>query len=161
MIYSHYSALMAEAMDRGRPGPDEGQLEFLRKYLRRDEPNLELACGTGRLLFPIKQLGYDICGVDSSPEMLARCRLREERSGFGVQTYQQFMQTFEIETAFGLIFIADCSFDLLYTVEDQRATLRNIKRHLLPGGTLLFDTETPPDPAVMASGQSASWSSLR
>ena len=159
MIYSHYSALMAEAMDRGRPGPDEGQIEFLQKYLRRDAPNLDLACGNGRLLFPVKQLGYEIYGVDCSPEMLARCRLKEERYGFSVTTYQQFMQTFKIDMSFGLIFIADCSFDLLYTIEDQQMTLQNIKRHLKPGGTLLFDIETVPDPARMASGQSATWGS--
>ena len=157
MIYSHYSALMAEGF--ARSGPAEGEMEFLQKYLRKDAPNLDLACGTGRLLFPIKQLGYEIYGIDSSPEMLAQCRLKEEQFGFSVTTYQQFMQTFEIDVSFGLIFIADCSFDLLYTVEDQRTALQNIKRHLMPGGTLLFDIETVPDPAWMASGQMATWSS--
>jgi len=103
-------------------------------------------------------LGYEIYGIDSSPEMLERGRLKEKQYGFSVPTYQQFMQTFELDLTFGLIFIADCSFDLLYTQEDQRTVLRNIKRHLLPGGTLLFDTETVPDPASFAAGQSASWS---
>ncbi len=160
MIYSHYSRLMAEAMDRGRPHPDAGQLDFLTRYLRRDAPNLELACGTGRLLYPIARLGYEICGIDSSPEMLERCQLKAQHYGFRVPVSQQFMQTFALDRAFGLIFIADCSFDLLYTEADQRATLRNIRRHLLPGGALLFDTETVPDPAWFAAGQSAQWSSF-
>jgi SAM-dependent methyltransferase len=160
MIYSHYSRLMAEAMDAGRPGPEPGQMQFLQKYLRRDAPNLDLACGTGRLLIPIQKLGYEVWGVDASPEMLECCRAKAGREGLDVNLSQQFMQTFTFDREFGLIFIADCTFDLLYTEEDRRAAVRNIKKHLRPGGVFLFDIETPPDPARLASGTAADWLSL-
>ena len=32
---------------------------------------LDLACGTGRMTFALRERGYDMTGVDSSPEMLA------------------------------------------------------------------------------------------
>ena len=35
---------------------------------------LELGCGTGRILLPIARAGCTIAGLDSSREMLARCR---------------------------------------------------------------------------------------
>ncbi len=162
MIYSHYSDLMALAMDMSRPGPDEGQLEFLQSYLKSCEmPVLDLACGTGRLLFPIKKLGYEVIGIDSSPEMLKRCKLKENEYGFQVKTYKQFMQNFSINMLFGLIFIADCSFDLLVSESDQIATIQNVKRHLKPGGTFLFDIETIPDPNHMKSGNNACWVSSK
>ena len=75
MIYSHYSEYMAKAMSAARPGLDEGEYEFLRRYLESNEqPFLELACGYGRLLLYIMEKGYSIVGTDSSPEMLEQCR---------------------------------------------------------------------------------------
>lgn len=39
-------------------------------------PVLEIGCGSGRLLVPLARAGYDVTGIDLSPEMLARAELR-------------------------------------------------------------------------------------
>lgn len=144
--YSHYSELIAMAIDFARPDPEPGQIEFYRKYLDKvDGPYLELASGTGRILYPLKKIGYDIEGVDSSQEMLERCKFREEKFGVKVKMYQQFMQDFKIDKKYGLILIADCSFALLVDPKDQIVALKNIYMHLKPGGILLFDVMTLPD----------------
>ncbi|HLQ60087.1 MAG TPA: class I SAM-dependent methyltransferase, partial [Gemmatimonadales bacterium] len=37
---------------------------------------LEVGCGTGRILLPIARAGCSIVGVDSSRQMLERCRAK-------------------------------------------------------------------------------------
>lgn len=39
-------------------------------------PVVEIGCGSGRLLVPLIRAGFDVTGIDSSPEMLARAELR-------------------------------------------------------------------------------------
>jgi SAM-dependent methyltransferase len=41
---------------------------------------LELGCGTGRILAPVMRAGVDLVGIDRSPEMLARARVRLRRA---------------------------------------------------------------------------------
>ena len=36
-------------------------------------PILELACGTGRVLIPLAEAGFELYGVDASENMLAMC----------------------------------------------------------------------------------------
>jgi SAM-dependent methyltransferase len=52
-------------------------------------PVLELACGTGRLLFPILKAGIDIDGIDSSPAAVHK-----------FSTRQRWVYRFELELLF-------------------------------------------------------------
>ena len=42
-------------------------------------PVLEIACGTGRVLLPVRKAGVDIDGLDQSPEMIARLKDKAAR----------------------------------------------------------------------------------
>src|SRR5260370_15729284 len=46
--------------------------EFLRVAEGHPGPVLELACGNGRTTLPLLEAGYEVVGLDSSPDMLAR-----------------------------------------------------------------------------------------
>ena len=46
-------------------------------------PALELGCGDGDPLLALRHLGLDVEGVDSSADMLARCRQRAREQGVG------------------------------------------------------------------------------
>jgi SAM-dependent methyltransferase len=39
-------------------------------------PVLDLGCGTGRLLFPLAEAGFEVTGIDNSPQMLEIARTR-------------------------------------------------------------------------------------
>src|SRR5713226_6852113 len=41
---------------------------------RTGGPVLEIGCGTGRVLVPLAQAGFDVVGIDVSPAMLAIAR---------------------------------------------------------------------------------------
>src|SRR5260370_41347447 len=51
----------------------------------RGGPLLELACGSGRLLLPLAQAGYEVTGVDTSASMLALARNALDTAGGGAR----------------------------------------------------------------------------
>lgn len=109
-------------------------------------PILDLACGTGRILFPLARADFDVVGLDSNPEML---RLLERKKAAEprqvrrrITTIHDNMQSFNIDKAFRLIVIANNSFNYLM-IEEQQGTLKTIYKHLHPGGVLLLDVFLP------------------
>lgn len=108
--------------------------------LRSGEAVLDVACGTGTLAILAKETvgrSGTVCGVDASPEMLARARSKAARAGVEVR--------FENAAAQALPF-PDASFDLaLGTMmlhhlgrAPRRELAAELRRVLKPGGRVLL-----------------------
>jgi len=108
-------------------------------------PILELACGTGRALLPLARQGYQVTGVDISPNMLAIARRKIEGEGLAdrVTLAEQDMRRLALDGRFNLAFVALNSFMHLLTPNDQIESLSRIRHHLNPGGRLLLDLFNP------------------
>ncbi len=110
---------------------------------RSGGPVLELACGSGRILFPLAREGHRVTGLDISPEMLNLARARFTCESPHVQARVELvaagMTDFDLGRQFGLIYSAGRAFLALRTRDDQRACLRHCAQHLRPGGLLAFD----------------------
>lgn len=119
---------------------------------------LEIGCGTGRVLLPTARTGMRITGIDESPRMLARCRLRLEQEPDSVRTCaslaQGDMRSLRLGRTFALATVPFRPFQHLLTVEDQTAALHAIHRHLDPGGRLVFDVFNP-DMRLLAKDRTA------
>jgi SAM-dependent methyltransferase len=108
-------------------------------------PILELGCGTGRLLAPLADAGYQVIGVDSSPAMIERARerlatARVDNARVGLAD----IRTLEgIPQGMRLVFSAINSFLHLLTREDQLAALRSARRVLDGDGILVLDVFHP------------------
>jgi ubiquinone/menaquinone biosynthesis C-methylase UbiE len=63
----------------GRPFP--GLDYYARQLAGTTGRILEPACGTGRVLVPLLEAGLVVEGLDSSPEMMARCRRHCQEHG--------------------------------------------------------------------------------
>jgi ubiquinone/menaquinone biosynthesis C-methylase UbiE len=105
---------------------------------------LELACGTGRVALPLAAAGIEVTGVDMAGAMLAIARRKAAAAPGGdrLTLVQGDMTALDLRRRFGLVFVPFRSFQLLLTVERQRAALQVMRRHLLPGGRIalhLFD----------------------
>jgi SAM-dependent methyltransferase len=136
----------------------EAECDLLERVFRRaDRPVrsvLDLGCGTGRHSVELARRGHEIVGVDLSEGMLERARRRAldeavEGATFVLGDIQN--------VALGRRFDAVVSmFAVLgYQIGDAavRSTLANIRGHLEPGGTFVFDVWY--GPAVLAVGPSA------
>jgi SAM-dependent methyltransferase len=115
-------------------------------------PILELGCGTGRLVVPLAEAGYDVVGVDRSPAMLGLARAAVERAGVRarVTLVEDDMRTLDTlgQRRFRLAFCAINSFLHLGSQEEQLAALGAIFARLDPGGVLLLDL-FPPHPDIL------------
>ncbi len=104
-------------------------------------PILEIGCGSGRLLLPLAQQGYEVVGVDSSLVMLKRAEERLHAAGLAqrVKLVEGDARTLALEQRFRLAFVGLSSFAHFTTRRDQQAVLDALAAHLLPNGVLLLD----------------------
>lgn len=113
---------------------------------RAGSPILELACGTGRVLIPIAQAGFEIYGIDISANMLDVCRRAVREQGLEERVFltEADMAGFNLlRKEFALAFLALRSFMHLLTRERQQSCLNSLREHLRPCGTLVIDVIAP------------------
>jgi SAM-dependent methyltransferase len=118
---------------------------------------LELGCGTGRILLPIARAGSTIVGLDSSNQMLARCRAKLAAEPAAVQgrvtLQQRDIHDFDLGATYELIIAPFRVVQHLTAVDDQLRFLAAVTRHLGPNGRLIFDVFNPHfDRLVSADG---------
>jgi len=114
---------------------------------RTDGKILEIASGTGRVLLPIARAGKEITGVELSRKMIERCRERVATEPDDVREritlVEGDMRDFSVDDRFALTIIPFRPMQHLMTIEDQLSCLDAIRRHLVPGGRLIFDVFNP------------------
>ena len=111
------------------------------KFLpERPELVLDLACGTGTLTAILAERGYDMTGIDLSPEMLNVAR---ERCPEDVLLLLQDITAFEL---YGTVGAVTCSFDSLNHLT-RKGQLEKcfslVHNYLDPNGLFIFDMNTP------------------
>jgi SAM-dependent methyltransferase len=106
-------------------------------------PVLELACGTGRLLLPIRKAGVEIDGIDSSPAMIARLKERSAAAGLAVRAEVADMRKFALGRRYARIFCGFNGFAHCDTIADQVDCLRSALQHLESGGALVLHMSYP------------------
>jgi SAM-dependent methyltransferase len=95
---------------------------------------LDLGCGVGRVADPLVRLGHRVVAVDESPEMLAQVRAAEP--------VLARIQGLDLGRRFDLVLLASH----LANVPGRAARAElfgTCRRHLVDGGTLLFEWSTP------------------
>lgn len=113
---------------------------------RQGSPLLELGCGTGRVLLPLAQAGYEVYGLDNDPAMLAVLRQNSPTGLYPkLHLIQSDMSAFHLEKHFALILLP-CNTLSTLAQPARRAVLEHVAHHLRPGG--LFAASLP-NPALL------------
>jgi len=125
-----------------------GEIDFWVSQARESGgPVLELACGTGRVSWPIARAGIDIVGIDLGQAMLEQAERKRAGEPADVARRARFlrgdMSSFDLGDTFALVIIPFRAFQALLEPERQRAALGAIWRHLRPGGRLIIDIFDP------------------
>lgn len=111
------------------------------------DPILELGCGSGRLLIPLAEAGFNITGLDNSRPMLDRAKRAMEQAGVGDRVTLFEGDMVDADQApggpFGLVIFSLNSLMHLTTMEQQRAALIAAREALDPRGQLIIDTMNP------------------
>ena len=99
------------------------------------------------MLIPTAAAGCRITGLDFSEFMLKKCSQnllnQPEETRQRTALVHGDMTHFELGKTFSLVTIPFRPFQHLLTVAEQKACLNCIKRHLAPGGRLVFDVFNP------------------
>jgi SAM-dependent methyltransferase len=153
--YSEYG-FTAEFYDHVAPYRERADVAFFVAMAQAAGGSvLEVGCGTGRVLIPIARTGIEITGLDLSPAMLAVCRqnLAQEaaETQARVRLVEGDMRDFDLARQFALVTLPFRPFQHLATVAEQMACLAAIRRHLRPGGKLIFDLFNPSIPHLAAA----------
>ena len=116
---------------------------YVDEAIRSGGAILELACGTGRLLIPMARAGLEVTGVDIVRPMLDHARAKAEAAGVALDLVHGDMRGVHLGRRFAMILIAFNSMLHLASLDDFRALLASIRRHLTPDGVFIFDIFNP------------------
>ena len=123
--------------------------DYIEKHFRRGgglpgKTVLDLACGTGSLTWELARRGYEMIGVDRSPDMLAQAA---DKAGPEVEISPIFLcQSMERLDLYGTVDACVCCLDSVNYVTAPRKLQQAFDRvhlFLAPGGLFLFDARTP------------------
>ena len=122
--------------------------DFLEKLFAREKRPvhtvLDLACGTGTMSFLLAERGYEMIGVDFSPEMLAVAAEKTVSPGKIPPIF--LCQPMEELDLYGTVDACVCLLDSVNHVVEPRLlweAFRRVWLFLEPGGLFVFDVHTP------------------
>lgn len=118
--------------------------DFFHQLLAQNPgPALDVGCGTGRLLVPLLKAGFEVDGVDISPDLLAICRKNAEHEGLKPRLFQQAMQELNLPHIYQSVLVPCDAFYLVVDRSEAIETLDRFYNHLEPGGLLAFTLPSP------------------
>ncbi|MFD7153845.1 class I SAM-dependent methyltransferase [Kribbella sp. NPDC059898] len=140
IVVDAYAKLKSETFD------PEPYLEFVKAH---GQPGLEIGCGDGEPLLDLCAAGLDVDGVDSSGDMVERCRANAAARGLPTQVFQQRMEDLSPDRRYASIYLAGPTFNLLADDETALRALVAIRAALTDDGTALIPLWAPgPTPAA-------------
>lgn len=123
------------------------------KFIQRSgQPALELGCGDGDPILALRDMGLDVEGLDSSADMLDRCRLAAADRGIDVTLHHATFEAMELGRQYRSIYLAGATFNLLPDDELAERAMVRIAAHLEPGGSALIPLFIPQQPGESTIG---------
>lgn len=140
-MFGYYSSLSSEVYDLDKPiGHSFGDVEFYAERLKGCKGTiLEPAAGTGRMLIPLLEQGFDVEGFDISEEMLELCKRNCAERELVTKLSIERMETFKMDKRYEAIIIPTGTFLLLHEREQSIQALENFFNHLENKGRLIVD----------------------
>lgn len=135
---NYYGALCTEMYEILHDTAPRDELEFYLSYAEPGMKILEALCGSGRFFVPFMEKHMDICGVDSSEEMLGKLLKKRPDAKVVCADILQYSPA----EKFDYIFITSGSVSLFTDIDLCRKILSVLKSMLLPDGKLVFAVDT-------------------
>lgn len=124
-----------------------GDIAYFSRLAEKSRSVLELACGTGRVTWPMARAGARVTALDLVGEMLALAREKGGSESAAVQgrvrLLEADMRAFGLGKRFPLIVIPFRAFQHLLTVEEQMDCLACCRKHLTRQGRLVINLFDP------------------
>lgn len=121
-------------------------IEACYKRYMNEKPSLvlDLGCGTGAMTIELASRGYDMTGLDISPDMLSRAYTRAAEAGqYGIMFLEGDMCDFELYGTVGSVVCCLDGINHLLEEDDVLDCFDLVHNYLDPDGLFIFDVNTP------------------
>lgn len=136
-----YKELGADGLAK-RKGSAMNKREFisLKKIINKNQKILDLGCGYGRFTIPLSKQGYDIEGIDISPNLLneAKKMAKKERLKIKFKLGDMRYLPYKKES-FNAIICMWSVFQEIINIKDQLKAIKEMLRVLKEGGFAFID----------------------
>ena len=123
---------------------DGPEIEYFKHVIERSgQPALDVGCGTGRILVPCIEAGMEVHGSDASEAMIRLCRARLSSRSLDADLTVASTHELDLYQRSYPTIISCGVFGVGTTREEDLEGLRRIRKHLTPGGSLIFDVYLP------------------
>lgn len=103
---------------------------------------LDLACGTGSLTLALYDRGFDVYGIDGSPDMLSVAQQKAYEQEKQILFLCQKMQKIDLYGTVNTVFCVLDSINHMTAEQDVQKTFDRVSLFLEPGGYFIFDVNT-------------------
>ena len=103
----------------------------------------ECACGTGSLTIPLSQMGYQMTGVDLSPDMLFEASQKARKCGAMIPFVKQDMRTLHLHRQMDAVLCTNDGVNYLKDAAELTDFFRAAYLAVREGGGLFLDLSTP------------------
>lgn len=146
--YGDYEGEQGERYSADYPEARPGELAWLSRVAAEEAgPVCELACGHGRLCFPLARQGHRVTGMDRSRTLIRMAEELAARESEAARSRLRFavgdLRGFELGETFRYIFVFFGGFYMLPEASDRLAALVCIREHLQDGGLLEIEEPDP------------------
>lgn len=138
---SFYAQLGADGLaNRTRPEWDEKIIDAVIETLPEGGQVLDVGCGYGRIALPLARAGYEIEGLDLSPNLIEAARRSADAEGLPIGFTVGSMRSLPYPSAaFDAVVCLWSAFHELLEEEEQTEAIRETWRVLRPGSFALIE----------------------
>lgn len=120
-------------------GLEEWERNIIERYMKPEAKLLDVGCGAGREAIALVKMGFEVMGIDISPNMVAKATENAKKEGLNINFKVQSVTDIDCPAKyFDYVLFSREIYSYIPTKKLRIETLRKIRDILKPDGILLF-----------------------
>ena len=113
--------------------------DFACSYLDKDASGMDVGCGSGAFTFELKSRGFNVFGIDVSPQMVAIASKNAKKQGFSIDFAVANAEKIKLNKSVDFV-TAIC--DVVNYIKNPTEFFKNTYENLAENGVFIFDVSS-------------------